>query len=81
MDKPASPRIYECHVGIATSEGRVGTYNEFRENVLPRIKKQGKAFFINKLTHEKTSHLMAKGHDYPWTSATPGGSQGFCIGI
>jgi len=28
--------IYETHVGMATEEERVGTYNEFRENVLPR---------------------------------------------
>ncbi|KAI8439263.1 hypothetical protein MSG28_013100 [Choristoneura fumiferana] len=39
--RPASLRIYECHVGIATPDGRVGTYNEFRDNVLPRIKNQG----------------------------------------
>jgi len=31
------PRIYEAHVGMAQEEGKVGTYNEFRENVLPRI--------------------------------------------
>lgn len=41
VDRPKSLRIYECHVGIATPEGKVGTYNEFRENVLPRIKNQG----------------------------------------
>ncbi|VVC88097.1 unnamed protein product [Leptidea sinapis] len=41
VEKPASPRIYECHVGIATSEGRVGTYTEFKDNVLPRIKDLG----------------------------------------
>lgn len=39
--KPASLRIYECHVGIATSELRVGTYDEFTANILPRIKRQG----------------------------------------
>ena len=33
--------IYECHVGMATEEEKVGTYNEFRENILPRIKKDG----------------------------------------
>ncbi|OPZ32029.1 MAG: 1,4-alpha-glucan branching enzyme GlgB [Bacteroidetes bacterium ADurb.BinA174] len=33
--------IYECHVGMGTEEEKVGTYNEFRENVLPRIKKNG----------------------------------------
>ncbi len=30
-------RIYEAHVGMATEEGRVGTFDEFTENVLPRI--------------------------------------------
>ena len=29
--------IYECHIGMATEEERVGTYTEFRENVLPHI--------------------------------------------
>ncbi|MDR2903767.1 MAG: 1,4-alpha-glucan-branching enzyme, partial [Clostridiales bacterium] len=33
--------IYEAHVGMATEEARVGTYDEFTQNVLPRIKKQG----------------------------------------
>ncbi len=33
--------IYECHIGMAQEEGKVGTYNEFRENVLPRIKDLG----------------------------------------
>ncbi|XP_077284122.1 1,4-alpha-glucan-branching enzyme [Arctopsyche grandis] len=41
VPRPKSLRIYECHVGIATSELRVGTYDEFRENILPRIKRQG----------------------------------------
>jgi len=31
------PLIYEAHVGMATEEGRVGTYREFADNVLPRI--------------------------------------------
>lgn len=39
--KPGSVRIYEAHVGISTSEARVGTYNEFTKNVLPRIKNLG----------------------------------------
>lgn len=39
--KPESLRIYECHVGIATSEHRVGTYLEFANNIIPRIVKQG----------------------------------------
>jgi len=35
------PLIYESHVGMAQEEGRVGTYIEFRENILPRIKAAG----------------------------------------
>ncbi|KAI9318529.1 1,4-alpha-glucan-branching enzyme GBE1 [Dichotomocladium elegans] len=35
--KPASLRVYEAHVGISSSEPRVGTYKEFTKNVLPRI--------------------------------------------
>ena len=31
------PLIYEAHIGMATSDGKVGTYTEFRQNVLPRI--------------------------------------------
>ena len=33
--------IYECHIGMAQEEGKVGTYREFTENVLPRIKALG----------------------------------------
>ena len=29
--------IYECHIGMAQEEGKVGSYQEFRQNVLPRI--------------------------------------------
>ena len=35
------PLIYEAHVGMATEERRVGTYAEFRDDVLPRIKAAG----------------------------------------
>ena len=35
------PLIYECHIGMAQEEGKVGTYTEFRKNVLPRIKDLG----------------------------------------
>jgi 1,4-alpha-glucan branching enzyme len=34
-------KIYECHVGIATQELKVGTYKEFAQYIIPRIKKQG----------------------------------------
>jgi len=33
--------IYECHVGMAQEEERVGTYDEFRERILPRIADDG----------------------------------------
>lgn len=29
--------IYECHIGMSSSEEKVSTYTEFRENVLPRV--------------------------------------------
>ena len=35
------PLIYEAHVGMATEEERVGTYLEFAETMLPRIKRDG----------------------------------------
>ncbi len=38
---PKDARIYEAHVGISTSEPRVGTYKEFTTNILPRIKRLG----------------------------------------
>ncbi len=34
-------KIYECHIGMATEEERIGTYDEFRIKVLPRIVKAG----------------------------------------
>ena len=33
--------IYECHIGMAQEEEKVGTYTEFREKVLPRIAADG----------------------------------------
>ena len=36
-----TPFIYECHIGMAQEEGRVGTYDEFREKILPRVKDLG----------------------------------------
>ena len=33
--------IYESHVGMATEEYRVGTYREFADNVLPRVRDLG----------------------------------------
>ena len=39
--KIANPLIYEAHIGMASSDEKVGSYNEFRKNVLPRIAKLG----------------------------------------
>jgi 1,4-alpha-glucan branching enzyme len=43
--KPAgvlgAPLIYESHVGMAQEHERVGTYDEFREHILPRIVEGG----------------------------------------
>lgn len=34
---PKAPIIYEAHVGMAQCEEKIGTYNEFREKILPRV--------------------------------------------
>lgn len=42
--KPPPPdgfRIYECHVGIASWEGKVSSYQNFTHTMLPRIKNLG----------------------------------------
>lgn len=35
------PFIYEAHVGMATEQEKVGSFDEFRQHILPRIKKAG----------------------------------------
>ncbi len=35
------PYIYECHIGMAQEDAKVGSYLEFAENVLPKIAEQG----------------------------------------
>lgn len=39
--KPEFFSIYECHVGMAQEDPKVGTYEEFRSRTLPRIKAAG----------------------------------------
>ncbi|CAI2723355.1 unnamed protein product [Schistosoma spindalis] len=39
--RPESLRIYECHIGISSSEPVVASYSHFKENILPRIKDLG----------------------------------------
>ena len=34
-------KVYECHVGISSSEAKVNSYNDFAESVLPRIAELG----------------------------------------
>lgn len=36
-----TPFIYECHIGMAQEQGAVGSYKEFTENILPRVKNLG----------------------------------------
>ncbi len=36
-----NPFIYECHIGMAREEGRIGTYAEFTQDMLPRIRDLG----------------------------------------
>lgn len=36
-----TPFIYECHIGMSSEEGKVSNYNEFCQNILPRIKALG----------------------------------------
>jgi len=40
-EKPDRLRIYECHVGISSNEGKVATYTHFTHHVLPRIASLG----------------------------------------
>ena len=39
--KVKNPLIYESHVGMAQEDYKVGSYNEFRERILPRVVKSG----------------------------------------
>ncbi len=40
--KPAAtPFIYECHIGMAQEKYEVGTYKEFTEEILPKVKALG----------------------------------------
>ncbi|MBP1744248.1 MAG: glgB1 [Firmicutes bacterium] len=41
VDGSAAPVIYETHIGMAQEKEAVGTYREFEENILPRIKEAG----------------------------------------
>jgi len=36
-----APLIYEVHIGMAQEEGKIGSYQEFTANILPRVKASG----------------------------------------
>jgi 1,4-alpha-glucan branching enzyme len=37
----SAPVVYEAHVGMATMEEKTGSFREFIDNIIPRIKKSG----------------------------------------
>lgn len=39
--KRSHPFIYECHIGMSSEEEKVATFDEFRQQVLPRVKDLG----------------------------------------
>eukprot|EP00210_Caulerpa_lentillifera_P003282 g3133.t1 len=39
--RPHHLRIYECHVGMSNEEPKINSYLEFRDQMLPRIRKLG----------------------------------------
>lgn len=41
--QPKSLRIYECHVGIASTDPKICSYREFTDNVIPRIVELGES--------------------------------------
>ena len=41
LPKKFTPHIYEAHPGMATQDGHVGSWREFADDILPRVKKLG----------------------------------------
>jgi 1,4-alpha-glucan branching enzyme len=41
LSKIKEPLIYECHIGMAQEKEGIGSYEEFTNNVLPRIQEAG----------------------------------------
>ena len=53
--RPAALKIYESHVGICSWEGKVASYKDFTNNVIPRIVDLGNAVnfhFISTVCHK-----------------------------
>ena len=40
-EKPDAPLIYEAHIGMSQDKEGIGTYREFADNVLPRVRDLG----------------------------------------
>ena len=68
--QPKSARIYEAHVGISTSEYRVGTYKEFTVKMLPRIKALGYNIIQLMAIMEHAYYACTSGLSPPWWSDT-----------
>jgi len=41
VPRPQHPLIYEAHVGMSSQEAKISSYWEFKETIIPRIKKLG----------------------------------------
>lgn len=70
--QPRSVRIYEAHVGISTSEHRVGTYREFTKDVLPRIQKLGYNTIQLMAIMEHPYYACRLTFSSPWASVNNG---------
>lgn len=44
-ERPRDLRIYECHVGMSSKDPKVNSYTEFKDEVLPRIRRAELFFF------------------------------------
>ena len=52
---PAAPLIYESHVGMAQEEPKVGSFDEYREKILPKIAASG---------YNNIKLMAVRGHPY-----------------
>ena len=75
--RPAAPRIYEAHVGMAGIEPRVHTYREFSEKVLPRIAALG-APRPGGWAGGRTASVWGRGRRWGPCKGRGGGGEGAC---
>ena len=62
-----APLIYEAHIGMAQEEGKIGSYQEFTSNILPRVIASG----------YNTLQIMAI-PEHPYYGSLISGVQFFC---